>query len=828
MRRLELLDAPPQESFDRLTRLLARLLAVPVSLLHLIDHDRHFVLSHVGLGEPWASLRQVPLAQALGEHLAVHDGGGPLAVADARLEDRLAGDPALAGSGLIACAGMPLFLAGELVGALWAADEQPRSWTEDELAALSDVAALAVSELELRGALLDREQAEAALYDREQRIRLAFDEAAVGMVVVSLEPASAGRIHRVNQAFCEFLGRTEASLIGETVLDITHPDDRAITNEVIASMVRGELPMVRHLEKRYLHARGHTLWGALTTSGAITGEGNRRYVISLVENVTEHKQAELDMPAIANVLRRILSGEDARQAIVQAAVDIAGASSAHLAERTDPDRLTVTASAGLNLVGVDVRLDAPSATANAFLRGQAMFLADPAEDPLVSRELLELSHARSIMWQPIFSHEGVIGVLCVCWAERVDDVSARAARAVSLLTVETAVALAHHDALQRLAVQATTDPLTDLPNRRAWEQHLARDLAAARSVARPLTLALLDMDRFKHYNDTRGHAAGDQLLREFAARARELLREGDSSPAGAARSSRSCFPSAPRRASPRRSSIASAGRSRRGRAARSDTPAGTARRAPSSSSGVPTGRSTVPRPWAATGWRAPRPTPAWPEPGRPPGPAQSGAARRGALSRSRAGRRAGRRSRRCTEGARAGSTSPARSGGRAGRRGCPGAPPRAPFAQPASPIGAAASTSETQPTHASCAARGDLDDDRRERCQHHGGDQPVHRPRGGGHAARSRRRSRRPPPSGSSSSPVPERPARRTSGRTTGPPAGSRRRRRRTRSRSGSPASRRRAAQAGRARFGVERGERVRLRPALSATPKTAWPPSFW
>jgi len=246
-----------------------------------------------------------------------------------------------------------------------------------------------------------------------------------------------------------------------------------------------------------------------------------------VEDINERKQAELDLPAIASVLRRILSGEDARQAIAQAAVDIAGASSAHVAERAGPDKLTVTGSAGLNLVGVDVRLDAPSVTADAFLRGQATFLADPAEDPLVSRELLELSRARSIMWQPIFSHEGVIGVLCVCWGERVADVSARAARAVSLLTVETAVALAHHDALERLAAQATTDPLTELPNRRAWEENLAREVAVARRAGRPLTLALLDLDRFKHYNDTRGHAAGDQLLREFATDARELLREGD-------------------------------------------------------------------------------------------------------------------------------------------------------------------------------------------------------------------------------------------------------------------------------------------------------------
>lgn len=157
--------------------------------------------------------------------------------------------------------------------------------------------------------------------------------------------------------------------------------------------------------------------------------------------MSEHP-AFLSTVAGEGVLRRTFSGADARQAIVHAAVEIAGASSAHLAERAGEGALSVTASAGLNLVGVDVRLDAPSATAHAFLTGEARFLSDPAQDPLVSRELLEISRARSLMWQPIRSREDVLGVLCVCWAERVGDVCARAVRAVALLTEETAVALA--------------------------------------------------------------------------------------------------------------------------------------------------------------------------------------------------------------------------------------------------------------------------------------------------------------------------------------------------------------------------------------------------
>jgi diguanylate cyclase (GGDEF)-like protein/PAS domain S-box-containing protein len=520
---VELLDAPPNESFDRLTRMVVRLLDVPLSFLTLIDADRDLLLSQAGRGAPRVSPGEIPLATALAAHIA-SGRGGPLVVPDMRADEWLLGDASLAEAGVIAYAGMPLLVGGDCVGALWAADEQPRAWTVEDLAALEDVTALAAVELELRATQLDRDQAQLTLEESETRIRRAFDAASVGMVMTSLAPASAGRILHVNQAFCDFLGRTETSLLGVNIAEITDPQDVAVSEEAIDSLIKGE--PLRHLEKRYLHAGGQVVWAAITTSGMIPGD-NSPYVVSVVEDVTERKQAERDLPAIANVLRRILSGEDARQAIVKAAVDIAGASSAHLAERADPGTLTVTASVGLNLIGVDVKLAVPSATASVFESGKALFVADPRGHPLVSSELLDLSQAASIMWQPIFDHEGVIGVLCVCWSERIDDISARAAHAVALLTVETAVALAHHDALERLAAQAITDPLTELPNRRAWDERLRRDLASARRTGRPLTLALLDMDRFKRYNDSEGHAAGDELLREFASRGCQLLREGD-------------------------------------------------------------------------------------------------------------------------------------------------------------------------------------------------------------------------------------------------------------------------------------------------------------
>ncbi len=78
--------------------------------------------------------------------------------------------------------------------------------------------------------------------------------------------------------------------------------------------------------------------------------------------------------------------------------------------------------------------------------------------------------------------------------------------------------------LERLAL---TDELTDLPNRRAWQQSLERELALARRHGQPLCIAMLDLNHFKRYNDANGHQAGDGLLREIAQTWRAQLRTSD-------------------------------------------------------------------------------------------------------------------------------------------------------------------------------------------------------------------------------------------------------------------------------------------------------------
>lgn len=81
--------------------------------------------------------------------------------------------------------------------------------------------------------------------------------------------------------------------------------------------------------------------------------------------------------------------------------------------------------------------------------------------------------------------------------------------------------------MARLSRLAWTDELTGLPNRRAWHELLDRALASAQRTEQPLVVVLLDLDSFKHYNDTHGHLAADRLLRQIASAWTGILRECD-------------------------------------------------------------------------------------------------------------------------------------------------------------------------------------------------------------------------------------------------------------------------------------------------------------
>jgi len=97
-----------------------------------------------------------------------------------------------------------------------------------------------------------------------------------------------------------------------------------------------------------------------------------------------------------------------------------------------------------------------------------------------------------------------------------------------LVVTRLAGLLRHVDAQARqLRELARTDALTGLPNRRDWVTHLPLAAEQARRTGQPLSIAMVDLDHFKRFNDEFGHPAGDRLLKSAAAAWQEQVRAGD-------------------------------------------------------------------------------------------------------------------------------------------------------------------------------------------------------------------------------------------------------------------------------------------------------------
>ncbi|MCW3003269.1 MAG: hypothetical protein JWQ20_2567 [Conexibacter sp.] len=118
------------------------------------------------------------------------------------------------------------------------------------------------------------------------------------------------------------------------------------------------------------------------------------------------------------------------------------------------------------------------------------------------------------------------GALCVT-AVDAHSLPADAEDHLSEFAELVGMAIANTEEVARLSADATTDPLTGLANHRAFQDRLRAELGRAARHDRPLSLALVDIDRFKTINDTGGHGIGDEVLRAVAGHLRDHLRAED-------------------------------------------------------------------------------------------------------------------------------------------------------------------------------------------------------------------------------------------------------------------------------------------------------------
>jgi diguanylate cyclase (GGDEF)-like protein/PAS domain S-box-containing protein len=351
-------------------------------------------------------------------------------------------------------------------------------------------------------------------HEAEARVRramaeqeLILDNAAVGIAFVRSRV-----IQRCNRFLEQMVGAGPGELVGQSsaVLFAAHAD----WVEAGRIAYQGTAPGEAHeSEWRFKRADASTFLCRTRGRRIDGGEADQEWIWSF-EDVSVEREAEARVQRAASELQLILDNATVGIAFLRNRVY----------QRCNPRFEDMFGYAPGELIGRSTRTIYDS---DAAWGEDGVFYEQMKRGEAVSVERRYRRKDASLFWcklvgraiDPSRPHEGSIWIY--------DDVSAEHATRESLERAVAERTAELRDANARARHLADHDPLTGLPNRRLLEGHLTQALALSRRNANRTAVMFVDLDRFKTVNDSLGHAAGDVLLKEVAARLVEQLRAGD-------------------------------------------------------------------------------------------------------------------------------------------------------------------------------------------------------------------------------------------------------------------------------------------------------------
>jgi diguanylate cyclase (GGDEF)-like protein/PAS domain S-box-containing protein len=319
-----------------------------------------------------------------------------------------------------------------------------------------------------------------------------FDNAPIGVAIAALD----GRFVRVNRALCELLGYSEAELLELGLADVAHPDDRHAALHWGERLLDGEAGSLQ-LEQRYLHRSGREIWVQLSVSLIRDAAGAPQHFVWQAQDISERKRAELELlrerdhsaAIIAAMGEGYLLNVEGRIAVVNDALCL----------------LTGFSREDLVGAGMPWPFWAPEAARrNTALRDAVLDLGGTRLEVLMRRKDGKRFDAEVTARAAHNPDGSVLGWVCT-----VRDISERRR---------------YEAELERLA---THDALTGLPNHGSFHRRLGEEVATSLRHGRPLSVVLIDLDRFKAINDEFGHLVGDRALEEAARRMAAVVRQGE-------------------------------------------------------------------------------------------------------------------------------------------------------------------------------------------------------------------------------------------------------------------------------------------------------------
>ena len=526
-------DAPAQPLFDDITALAARCCATPMALISLLDEDRLWFRSSHGL-----SIRHAPRSGSMCERvialdklLHVHDmlaaGMGPAAI--------------LLPQGRIArfYAGVPIRGAdGRAIGVLCVMDHEPRQLDEQQRDTLHRLARQAA-------AVLESARASAGLLKARRQLehRANFNEvhARASQLI-----ASSDAVQPMLQAICDTAVRHSRILLAF----VSRPDGAGRFEFAAAA---GEVDYLRGLELRTqaAHVHGNGPVAAVWRSGqaffAASFEGapelrpwheaGRRFGFRSSATVPILRGGRVWATFTAHHAEEGAFDGESRAVMLELALNLSRGLDRIDAQRREKDLVELQRTLLDNtLAGILIKRDRRIVSTNS--RFAAMLGYDGPQQ-LVGTSAREIypddaEFRRIEQLYARLSGGGQVRAMDVRLRRRdgselLCDASAGTVRDAQVETVVwTYVDVTERSRLQRkLRHDALHDALSDLPNRRALDEHVPRALARARRQGRLVAVGMIDLDDFKPVNDRHGHGAGDELLREFARRLSGLMRASD-------------------------------------------------------------------------------------------------------------------------------------------------------------------------------------------------------------------------------------------------------------------------------------------------------------
>ena len=149
----------------------------------------------------------------------------------------------------------------------------------------------------------DRKQIEIALRNSEEQFRHAFEDASIGMAIISLE----GHWIKVNSALCQIVGYSSEELLTLTFEDITHPEDLEEDLNNRGKLLAGTMSTYQR-EKRYFHKQGHIVWILLNGSVVQDEQGNPLHIITQIQDITAQKEAQKTLELQSIIMNNMAGG----------------------------------------------------------------------------------------------------------------------------------------------------------------------------------------------------------------------------------------------------------------------------------------------------------------------------------------------------------------------------------------------------------------------------------------------------------------------------------------------------------------------------------------